>query len=88
MCVVLEVSCRPVDRPARNGHGAGDQCYGLGVCIQDGWHEQLVKRGWLGTQFPNVIRPGLTLAWGGLLVCAALAYRLVIRPRLRQVAEA
>ena len=69
------------------GYLAVALCYGLGVCIQDGWHEQLVKRGWLGTQFPNVIRPGLTLAWGGLLVCAALAYRLVIRPRLRQVAE-
>ena len=69
------------------GYLAVALCYGLGVCIQDGWHEQLVKRGWLGTQFPNVIRPGLTLAWGGLLVCAALAHRLVIRPRLRQVAE-
>jgi hypothetical protein len=69
------------------GYLAVALCYGLGVCIQDGWHEQLVKRGWLDTQFPNVIRPGLTLAWGGLLVCAALAYRLVIRPRLRQVAE-
>ena len=70
------------------GYLAVALCYGLGVCIQDGWHEQLVKRGWLGTQFPNVIRPGLTLAWGGLLLCAVLAYRLVIRPRLRQVAEA
>jgi type II secretory pathway component PulM len=36
----------------------------------------------------GLIRPGLTLAWGGLLLCAVLAYRLVIRPRLRQVAEA
>lgn len=60
-------------------------CYGLGVSIQDGWHEQIVKRGWLHTGFPNVIRPGLTPAWGGLLVCAALAYRFVMVPRLRQV---
>jgi hypothetical protein len=36
----------------------------------------------------GLIRPGLTLAWGGLLLCAVLAYRLVIRRRLRQVAEA
>ena len=61
-------------------------CYGLGVAIQDAWHEQLVKRGWLHTQFPNVIRPGLTPAWVGLIVCAVLVHRLVIRPRQRQVA--
>ena len=40
-------------------------CYGLGVAIQDGSHEQIYKRGWVHTQFPNVIRPGLTSAWGG-----------------------
>ena len=70
------------------GYLAVALCYGLGVCFQDGWHEQIVKRGWLHTQFPNVIRPGLTPAWAGLLVCAALAHRLVIQPRLRQVAAA
>ena len=53
-------------------------CYGLGVAIQDGWHEQIVKRGWLHTQFPNVIRPGLTPAWGGLVVCAVLVHRFAI----------
>jgi len=62
-------------------------CYGLGVCFQDGWHEQVYKRGWVHTQFPNVIRPGLTAAWGGLLVFAALAYLFVIRPRMRDVAR-
>jgi hypothetical protein len=69
------------------GYLAVALCYGLGVCIQDGWHEQIYKRGWVHTQFPNVIRPGLTWAWAGLLVFAALAHLLVIRPRMRQVAH-
>jgi hypothetical protein len=68
------------------GYLAVALCYGLGVAVQDAWHEQLVKRGWLHTQFPNVIRPGLTPAWGGLVVCAVLVHRLAIRPRQRQVA--
>jgi hypothetical protein len=70
------------------GYLAVALCYGLGVAIQDAWHEQLVKRGWLHTQFPNVIRPGLTPAWGGLVVCAVVVHRLAIRPRQRQVAPA
>ena len=70
------------------GYLAVALCYGLGVAIQDAWHEQLVKRGWLHTQFPNVIRPGLTFAWGGLVVCAVLVHRLAIRPRQRQVEAA
>jgi hypothetical protein len=68
------------------GYLAVALCYGLGVAIQDAWHEQVVKRGWLHTQFPNVIRPGVTPAWGGLVVCALLVHRFAIAPRQRQVA--
>jgi hypothetical protein len=75
-------------RTVLSGYLAVALCYGLGVAIQDAWHEQLVKRGWLHTQFPNVIRPELTPAWGGLVVCAVLVHRFAIRPRQRQVAAA
>ena len=33
-------------------------CYGLGVSIQDGWHEQIVKRGWLHTGSRTSSDPG------------------------------
>jgi hypothetical protein len=69
------------------GYLAVALCYGLGVSIQDAWHEQIVKRGWLHTMFPDVIRPGLTPAWAGLLACAVLVHRFVLRPCMRLVQE-
>lgn len=46
-------------------------CYGLMVTAQDGWNEQVVKRGWTSTALPNVLTPKLTLGWLGLLIGAA-----------------
>ncbi len=39
--------------------------YGLANALQDGWNEQLVKRGTVGSKLPSVIRPDLSPAWRG-----------------------
>lgn len=31
--------------------------YGVTVALADGWHEQIVKRGWTATKIPNVLHP-------------------------------
>jgi putative copper export protein len=52
--------------------------YGLVVALADGWHEQVVKRGWTTTKIPNVLHPAASAAWLGVLV-AALALWLTQR---------
>jgi len=54
--------------------------YGLANAVQDFWGEQIVKRGWAGETLPSVLRPDVSFAWLGILVAAALAYRLRYRP--------
>jgi hypothetical protein len=51
-------------------------CYGVAVAAADGWNEQFVKRGWIGTQLPNVLQPKLSLGWLALLVAAVAMQRL------------
>ena len=46
--------------------------YGIAVAAEDAWHEQVVKRGITETKLPAVLHPAPTLAWAGLLACAAL----------------
>ncbi len=46
--------------------------YGFAVALKDFWLEQIEKRGWASWGMPDVLRPGLTLAWAGLLVTAAV----------------
>jgi hypothetical protein len=53
--------------------------YGLMVTAQDGWHEQVVKRGWTSTGLPDVLTPGLTFGWLGLLLGAAAVQLLWFR---------
>lgn len=53
--------------------------YGTWIFVGDLWHEQVVKRGWSDTLVPNVLQPGLTAAWGALLVVALLVYELLFR---------
>jgi len=52
--------------------------YGLAVALADGWHEQIVKRGWTTWRVPNVLHPSASWAWLVALV-AALAVWLVLR---------
>jgi hypothetical protein len=42
--------------------------YGIFNAAQDFWLEQIVKRGWVTTEIPNVTRPGLSIIWGLILL--------------------
>jgi len=53
--------------------------YGLALALQDGWNEQLVKRGTVDSKLPDVIRPSLSPAWAGILAGAAAFYILLFR---------
>ena len=46
--------------------------YGLANMIQDGWYEQVFKRGWSETDLPSVLHPSLTPAWAGILLVTAV----------------
>jgi len=48
--------------------------YGLANALQDGWNEQLVKRGTFESKLPSVIRPDLSPAWLGVLLGAVVIY--------------
>lgn len=49
-------------------------CYGIAVAFNDGWHEQVVKRGLARRRLPDVLRPRPTRAWA-MMAAAALALR-------------
>ena len=53
--------------------------YGLANALQDGWNEQLVKRGTYDSKLPSVIRPDLSAAWLGILLGATAIYFLLVR---------
>jgi hypothetical protein len=53
--------------------------YGLALALQDGWNEQLVKRGAVAAKLPDVIRPSLSPAWAGILAGAVAFYILLFR---------
>jgi hypothetical protein len=60
--------------------------YGIFVTANDGWNEQIVKRGWTTHGLPSVITPSLSLGWLALIVFTAVAYVVAFRvtPRPRQ----
>jgi hypothetical protein len=60
--------------------------YGLMVAAADGWNEQFVKRGWLDTQLPNPLEPGLTRAWAIALPASAAVYLVWFARPLRRPA--
>ena len=53
--------------------------YGVAVEWRDFWFEQVVKRGWTSWAPPQVLTPRLSVAWGTLLVLAAVVAVLVRR---------
>ncbi len=55
--------------------------YGLMNMLQDLWTEQVIKRGWTGSEFPEVVRPGISPAWGLMLIAGVLLYLYLARPR-------
>jgi hypothetical protein len=58
--------------------------YGIVNCVQDFWHEQLVKRGWLDWSIPSAITPKLAWIWLVILVLGALT-AVVLRRESRHV---
>jgi drug/metabolite transporter superfamily protein YnfA len=49
-------------------------CYGLGNIANDAWIEQVLKRGWTTWTVPDVLEPRATVAWGVIVVAAAIVY--------------
>ena len=49
-------------------------CYGLGNMANDFWTEQIFKRGWTSWQIPNVLEPRPTIAWGIIVLAAAVIW--------------
>jgi len=72
----LALSQRRGLAPALSYYLAVMVCYGVMVAAADGWNEQIVKRGWTGTQLPNVLQPKLTVWWMVLLLAALAVERL------------
>lgn len=54
--------------------------YGLGNALEDGWNEQLWKRGWVDTHVESVLRPDLSVGWLAILAAAAAIYKTWFRP--------
>jgi hypothetical protein len=57
--------------------------YGLTNQVQDLWTEQVVKRGWIGWDIPNVLHPSLSAAWAAMVACGLVIYALFFRPSRR-----
>ena len=63
--------------------------YGLWNVANDGWLEQVVKRGWTNWRVPDVLRPAASVQWAILLVvAAAIAGVLEQRARIKRRAVA
>jgi hypothetical protein len=65
---------RPWLRVGTGAYLALMAAYGIANIANDAWGEQVVKRGWTSWGVPNVLRPGLTIAWGLIVVGAVALY--------------
>ena len=54
--------------------------YGLANALQDGWNEQLWKRGSVDHHVESVLRPELSVGWLTILVGAGAIYAFWFRP--------
>jgi hypothetical protein len=50
--------------------------YGAVNVVEDGWYEQVVKRGWTSADIPSALMPGANVIWGLIVVTAATVYGL------------
>lgn len=53
--------------------------YGIANSVNDGWLEQVVRRGWAHTRVPSVVLPTASPAWAGIVAAAAIVWLLVTR---------
>ena len=58
-------------------------CYGVMVSANDGWNEQLVKRGWTSHGLPSVLSPALNYGTAILVVASVIVYLVAFRVRTR-----
>jgi hypothetical protein len=57
--------------------------YGVMVSANDGWNEQIVKRGWTSHGLPSVLNPALNIGWAILIAAAVVLYLTAFRVRAR-----
>jgi hypothetical protein len=55
--------------------------YGVLVAVNDGWNEQIVKRGWTDVGTPKVLNPGPTAGTALLIAITAVLYLAAFRVR-------
>jgi hypothetical protein len=55
--------------------------YGVMVSANDGWNEQIVKRGWTSHGLPSVLSPALNYGTAILIVAAVIVYLVAFRVR-------
>ncbi len=68
-------------RPVRSVVGlyvALELVYGLANVANDAWREQVVKRGWVDTAIPSVLRPSVSFAWLGIVLAAAAVATVIL----------
>lgn len=53
--------------------------YGIANFIQDGWYEQVVRRGWSSYDIPNTTVPAVTPVWGLILLGTAILWFVLFR---------
>lgn len=75
----LALSRLPAGRALR-GYLSLLLAYGLANAIQDGWNEQLWKRGWVDLHIGSVLRPELNWEWSAIVAAAVAVYALWLRP--------
>ena len=68
-------------RPVLAGYLALLLCYGVMVSANDGWNEQIVKRGWTSRGLPSVLSPALNYGTAILVVAAVVVYLAAFRVR-------
>jgi hypothetical protein len=68
-------------RPILAGYLALLLGYGVMVSANDGWNEQIVKRGWTSHGLPSVLNPALNVGWAILMVVAVVLYLAAFRVR-------
>ncbi len=74
-------------RPILGGYLALLLGYGVMVSANDGWNEQIVKRGWTSDGLPSVLNPALNVGWAILIVAAVVLYLVAFRVRPRMPAD-
>jgi hypothetical protein len=68
-------------RPILAGYLALLLGYGVMVSANDGWNEQIVKRGWTSHGLPSVLNPALNLGWAILIAVTVVLYLAAFRVR-------